>query len=303
MSSCGVLLRLRRTLALGLVLAGTLLVVPDAAPGPATAALVKVQGGHTVDVDDDVVWVLALGSDARPGQSVLRSRADAIQLVGMNLRTGQATILGIPRDSYVDIPGFGRNKINAAMVFGGPQLMAAAVADLVGLTPDYVFTTSFWGVRFMVNRLGGVTVHSPYAWSIPAARVHRGANRLDGAEAIAFARMRHALPGGDFDRSRDQGFLLTGGLRRVREVTAADPGALERLLTSFLANTDVDLPPTELYRLARGVLQIEPAAVRACVLRGGTGSAGGASVVFPDVAQARSIIARARDDATLEGGC
>ncbi len=202
----------------------------------------------------------------------------------------------------MDIPGYGRDKINAAMVYGGPQLMAQSVANMMGLTPDYVFTTSFWGVRKMIAAVGGVRVYSPYSWSIPVATVHRGMNELTGVEAMAFARMRHALPGGDFDRSRDQGYLLTGTLRRVQDITL-EPGTLERIMVSFLKNVDVDLPPAELYRLARAVLQVESDKVQICPVRGGTGYAGSASVVFPDIAQARSLTSRARDDARVEGGC
>ena len=249
------------------------------------------------------MWILALGSDARPGQPVLRSRGDAIQLVGLNAETGHATIIGIPRDSYVDIPGHGSDKINAAMVYGGPQLMAQAVAGMVGLEPHYVFTTSFRGMNRMITAVGGVRVYSPYAWSIPSvANVRVGLNNLNGGEAMAFARMRHALPGGDFDRSRDQGYLLTGTLRRVKAITQ-DPGTLERLLVSFLHHTDVDLPPAELYRLARAVLQVQPDKVQMCAVRGSTGYVGAASVVHPDIGQARSLIARARADARVEGGC
>ena len=55
-----------------------------------------------------------------PGESITRSRADAIQLTGINLSTGDATMIGVPRDSWVDIPGHGSEKINAALYFGGP---------------------------------------------------------------------------------------------------------------------------------------------------------------------------------------
>lgn len=291
-----------RRVVLALICALTVLLVPDSAMSRPTASLVRVDGARAVDAQDDVVWILALGSDARPGQPVLASRADAIQLVGVNVETGHATVIGIPRDSYVPIPGFGTDKINASMVYGGPQLTAEAVADMVGLTPDYVFTTSFWGVRKMVAAVGGVDVFSPYAWSLPVVTVRRGTNELDGGEAIAFARMRKALPGGDFDRSLDQGYLLTGTLRRVRELSA-QPGQLERVLVSFLRNVDVDLPPAELYRLARAVLQVQPQQVQLCPVRGSVGYAGAASVVFPDLAQARGLIDRARDDARVEGGC
>ncbi len=289
-----------------LVLAGVLVLtavlLPPAGPASTDAALVRAQGGRTVDAASDVVWILALGSDARPGEPVLRSRADAIQLVGLNLRTGAATVIGIPRDSYVNVPGHGRNKINSAMLYGGPQLMARAVGDMVGLRPDYVFTTSFVGLQAMVKSLDGVRVYSPFSWSLPVARVHRGYNTLDGAEALAFARMRHELPAGDFDRSADQGLLLLGGLRRVREITA-QPGTLERLVASFLTNTDIDLPPAELYRLAHAVLNVRPSKVTRCVVPGAIGFAGAASVVLPNVAKARSLTRRAGPDATLQRGC
>ena len=111
--------RVRRSLALMTILALTLVFLPDAGTPRIDATLVRVEGAQAVDAETDVVWILALGSDARPGQPVLSSRADAIQLVGINAETGHATIIGIPRDSYVDIPGYGRNKINAAMVYGG----------------------------------------------------------------------------------------------------------------------------------------------------------------------------------------
>ena len=294
--------RVRRTLLLVVVLALTAVLVPDAATPRIEASLVRVEGAHAVDADEDVVWILALGSDARPGQPVNASRADAIQLVGINSRTGHATVIGIPRDSYVPIPGYGTDKINAAMVYGGPQLMAQAVADMVGLTPDYVFTTSFWGLRNMIVATGGVNVFSPYSWSLPIVTVHKGMNQLNGVETVAFARMRHALPGGDFDRSRDQGYVLSAALKKVQQLTGK-PGQLERLMVSFLKNVDVDLPPGELYRLARAVLEVDASKVQICQVRGGTGSAGGASVVFPDLGQARSLTHRARADARVEGGC
>ena len=294
--------RVRRSLVLSVVLALTLLLVPDAATPRTDGVLVRVEGAHAVDAGQEVVWILALGSDARTGQPVLASRADAIQLVALDAQSGHATVIGIPRDSYVDIPGHGRDKLNAAMVYGGPQLTAQAVAGLVGHVPDYVFTTSFRGLQSMISVVGGVEVYSPFAWSTSTARIHRGRNHLNGTEALAFARMRHALPRGDFDRSLDQGRLLAGTLRRVRDVTT-EPGQLERLLVSFLKNTDVDLPPAELYRLARAVLEIEPQQVQLCPVGGGTGYAGSASVVFPDIGRARSLIRRASDDARVEGGC
>ncbi|HYJ66514.1 MAG TPA: LCP family protein [Nocardioidaceae bacterium] len=292
----------RRVVVLGVMLALVAVVIPDSGRQRFDASLVKVDGVSGLDTDPGVVWILALGSDARPGQPVLSSRADTIQLVGFNPRTGYATIIGVPRDSYVDIPGYGRNKINASMVYGGPQLMAESVANAFGIAPDYVFTTSFWGFSRMVWTMGGVRVWSQHSFAERLAKIHRGWNQLNGVEALVFVRQRHQLPGGDFDRSRNQGRFLIDGLRRALTVTQ-DPGALERLLYTFVGQTDIDIGPVELYRLSRGVLRIDPSKVKQCVIGGTTGYAGGASVVYPNLSQAHDIARRAGRDGRLEGGC
>jgi LCP family protein required for cell wall assembly len=294
---------LRTVLPLALVLAVTALVVPPSAVTQAPTALVKVEGAHDVDVSDRVVWVLLLGSDARKGGSVLHSRADAIQLVGFNTRTGAATAIGVPRDSFVDIPGHGRNKINASMYFGGPQLMARSVGNLVGIRPDYVFTSSMWGFARMVDGIGGIEVRSKYAFSDPLKRFHVGDNRVNGIQALVFSRTRKAFPHGDFDRSANQQRTLLGILHKVR-ADEDRPGFMERGVLHVLQNMDTpNVDPVELYRLAQAAARVDPQKFRGCVVQGGVGYVNAASVVFPDVAQARSIGRRARADATLEGSC
>ncbi len=294
--------RARRWSVLGLLLLAVALVVPDSSRPTIQTALVKVESATGLDNDPGVTWILALGSDARPGEPVLASRADSIHLVGINADTGAATIIGIPRDSYVNIPGYGKDKINAAMVYGGPQLEARAVAQMVGITPDYVFTTSFWDFSRMVWSIGGVDVHSDHAFSYPLATIRRGVNHVDGVEALVFVRERHTLPNGDFDRSMNQGQFLVDGLRQVAAV-ADTPGGLEKALWTFARHTDIDVGPVELYRLAQAVVRIDPARVDNCVISGGTGYAGGASVVVPDLAQAHAYAKDAGRDATLEHGC
>ena len=294
----------RRVLVLGVVLAIAALVMPPAGVRTPDASLVKVQTAQAVDHPRHVVWILCLGSDARPGQRVLRSRADAIQLVGLNLETGAGTIIGIPRDSFVDIRGHGRNKINAALLFGGPQLMADSVGRMVGVRPDYVFTTGFLGFRGMVRAIDGVTVHSRYAFSDPVRPqgYKRGVNRLNPFQALIFGRIRHPLPRGDFDRSANQQNLLRSILRKVR-AHRSDPGFMERGVLASVKFMDTDLAPSELYRLAQAVSGIRPGRLEGCVLSGATGTVGGASVVFASIAQARRLGDDARRDGTLDHGC
>ena len=294
----------RRLVVLGVVLALVAFMMPPATVRQAPMSLVKVSTAGAVDHPRHVVWILCLGSDARPGQSVIRTRADAIQLVGLNLHTGAGTVIGVPRDSYVSIPGHGRNKINAALTFGGPSAMAGAVGNLVGVRPDYVFTAGFTGFRAMVQSIGGVTVKSDFAFSDPVRpKGYRvGDNKLNGFQTLIFARIRKSFPGGDFDRSANQQDVLRGILSTVR-AKRHKPGLMERGIFSVARNMDTNLRPSELFRLAYAVTEVKPAKVRGCVVTGGIGSAGGASVVFPNVGQARRIGNDARRDGTLNHGC
>ena len=294
--------RFRRLAVFGLLLALLGVTVPDSGHEPARFTLLKLDEVHGTDAADHVIWILALGSDARPGQSFLGSRSDAIQLVGINARTHRAVTIGVPRDSYVDIPGHGRNKINSAMVFGGPQATAQAVANLVGIKPDYVFVTSFKGMVHMVGGINGINVKVTWFMNDQGHVFHPGRTELSGVEALAFSRVRHGLPRGDFDRSYDQGQVLKGGLGTIK-VKMERRGFLERALERFARWTDTNIGPVELYRLAHTVLQVNPRLVRTCVLNGGVGYAGSASVVFPDIAAAGALGRDVRHDARVNGSC
>lgn len=284
------------------LLAMLALLVPDAEHRQPQFELLKVETAEAVDAGGSVLWLLALGSDARPGEPVLGSRSDAIQLIGINTKTGASTVIGIPRDSYVDIPGHGRDKINAAMVFGGPQLTAQTVANMMGIQPDYVFVTSFRGLMHMVASIGGIRVRVRWDVTTPVNHYQPGMRHLDALEALDFARIRHGLPGGDFDRSLDQSSLLRGGLRELLD-RVRHQGGYESAMYSFMRNVETDLSPAQLYRLGRAVLQAKPGLVRQCVVPGGTGYVGAVSVVFPDIGAARSLADKVRKDATLNGPC
>ncbi len=289
---------------LAVILAVVTIVVPPSASRHGDVSLVEVHTARGVDHPATVIWVLCLGSDARPGEPMTGSRADAIQLVGLNLRTGAGTMIGIPRDSYVEIPGHGRSKINSSMVYGGPQLMAESVGRLVGVRPDYVFTTGFLGFRAMLRSIGGVTVNSAFSFADPVRPqgYHKGRNKLNPFQAFIFGRVRHPLPHGDFDRSGNQQELLRSILRKVR-AHQDRPGYMERGVLATAANLDTTLSPPRLYRLAQAVTDVDPRRLTGCVVRGRSGYAGAASVVYPDVAQARRLGNDARRDATLTHGC
>lgn len=294
--------RVMRATTLGAVLAVTALVVPQASVQSTEVALVKVQRGSGVDLSPQVVWILAVGSDARPGEEMTRARGDALQLVGINTRTGAATAIGIPRDSYVDVPGYGSQRINTGLTYGGPQLQARAVQGLVGIEPDYVVVTRFPFFEDMVDDIGGITVRNPrpfYDANLKVQGFSAGRIHLNGYNAMAFSRIRKTLPGGDFERSANQQRTLRGIHGRIRS-QASVPGFIESGVLSVMEHMHTDLAPSELFRIAQAVAQVDPARITTCVIQGSTGNAGAASVVFPNRASAQRYGNDARRDATIE---
>ena len=297
------LLRVVRTAVLVGVLAVTALVVPRSAVQPTEVSLVKIRHAQGVAIGREVVWILAVGSDARPGQAMTRARGDALQLVGINTRTGAATAIGVPRDSWVAVPGRGRDKINSALYFGGPRGMAGAMRNLTGIEPDYVMVSRFPFFEDMIDDIGGITVSNPRRFSDPYLKKEgfaRGRIHLNGYNAMAFSRIRKGLAGGDFDRSANQQRTLRGIHARIR-ARAGEPGFIEEGVMSVMAHMDTNASPTELFQLAQAVAQVDPRKITTCVVRGRIGFVGAASVVFPDVRQARRLGREARRDATLRG--
>lgn len=297
--------RRRRLGVLGAVLALSALVVPSSAVSSTQAALVKAEHAQGVDLTPDVIWILAVGSDARPGEDMLRTRGDALQLVGMDTRTGAATSIGIPRDSYVPIDGYGSNRINAALYFGGPQLLGRTVGQLIGIEPDYVFVTRFPFFEDMVDDIGGIDVQNPeffFDENLKPKGFQKGLIHLNGYSAMAFARSRHQLLSGDFARSANQQRVLAGIQRTVRE-KADRPGFIESGVLTVMQHLATDLSPGELFRIAQAVAQVDPRKITGCVVQGGIGDIAGASVVLPYVDMARRFGDEARDDATLPKGC
>jgi LCP family protein required for cell wall assembly len=285
------------------LLAALGLVVPTAAVRPTTISLTTVGTAKAVDFRDGVLWVLALGSQAGAGEDVTTGLTDAIELVGVNFRTRRAVAIGLPRDLYVALPG-GHARLNTALREGGPELVARKVDELVGITPDLVLVTGFEGFLSMMGTLGQVQVDSPRAFTTEDDDVHvrRGVNTFDAREALAFARTRLGLPRSDFDRLANHQRLLLGVLRRLR-AAEDDEGFMERMALSALGGLETDLSPTEVYRLLQALTTVDPRTVEACTIGGRFGVEFGASVVYPDLAQARAVGADARRDARLQGGC
>jgi polyisoprenyl-teichoic acid--peptidoglycan teichoic acid transferase len=145
-----------------------------------------------------------LGSDSRDPDNASNGRSDTIMVVHLNAKRNKAYLVSFPRDMYVSIPGYGRNKINAAYAFGGPALTVRTLENLTGTRMDHVALIDFDGFISLTNDLNGVTVTNKTAFSSHGYDYPAGKIKIKGEQALWFVRERHSLPGGDLDRTENQ---------------------------------------------------------------------------------------------------
>jgi LCP family protein required for cell wall assembly len=273
--------------ALTLWVAGTVAgSIGPAAPTPAAAqpmlVIGKAHAGYAPQLTGDKpIFILALGSDARPGTPIDHGLSDSIHIIAINPDKERVSILGFPRDSYVPIPGHGSNKINAAMPLGGPQLTIATVEGITGIRFDYYVLTSFEGVQTAVDDIGGLTIDVPFPMfdSYSRSNFDPGVQTLNGHDVLAFARDRHSLASGDFGRSEDQGRVLLAALMQLRKQYSKDPSVLFDYIGAGMRNIQTDLSMPEMLDFAFTALAINPAHVQNMVAPGSIGSAGTMSTV------------------------
>lgn len=172
-------------------------------------------------------WLIT-GSDSRGGltraqeaqlalgHNIGGSRSDTIMLLHIPANGTRPVLVSIPRDSYVQIPGYGWNKINAAYAFGGPKLLAETLQNATGLRVNHYMGIGLGGLVNVVNAVGGVRMCLPAAMNDPKAGLHlkKGCQNLSGAQALAFTRTR-AFQYGDLQRVADQRLLLSAVLKKM----------------------------------------------------------------------------------------
>ncbi len=196
--------------------------IPDEAPEPIPTAVPEPGGAMNI---------LLVGTDARPGEDI--SRTDTVVLAHLDPRTNRVSMLSFPRDLLVNVPGYGKNKINAAYPIGekrlgvgyGPALLKETVGELVGLPIDHFVLINFDGFKTLIDKIDGIYVDVPKALDDPAyptdnygtIKIHFDAGRqfLDGDRALIYARTRHA--DSDFGRNQRQQQVLMAIFDRVRE--------------------------------------------------------------------------------------
>jgi LCP family protein required for cell wall assembly len=171
-------------------------------------------------------WLIT-GSDSRAGLS--RAEIDALHvgfdegtlnsdsIMLLHMGSGRPVLISIPRDSYVDIPGHGWNKMNAALAYGGASLLIQTVENATGLKIDHYMGIGFGGLVAVVNKIGGVPICLKSALNDSYSGVHlsAGCHNLNGTQALAFVRDRHSFATEDLQRIQDQRAFLSALLNKA----------------------------------------------------------------------------------------
>ena len=145
---------------------------------------------------------LVVGSDERPG--LAGRRTDTIML--LHIGSGPNVLMSIPRDSNVEIPGRGTNKINAAFAFGGPKLLVRTVESSTGIHVDDYVEIGFTGMINLVDAVGGIEICPKQDMKDPDAKldIQAGCQEADGETALGYARSRKLFQTGDIQRAENQ---------------------------------------------------------------------------------------------------
>jgi len=284
----------------------------------------RAHAGSFRAAPNGLIFILALGSDSgapryQRGGKPEKGRSDSIHIIAINPQLKKATLVGIPRDSYVPLaPGCGPspNKINAAMYFGGlkgqgPDCIVRTVELLSGnrIHFNYYMLGGFDNLENMVNSLGGVPVNvepgnvgnTQHVLKDPFSKstgIRVGLQTLSGREALAYSRNRHDYGRGDFARTVHQGQVMVGGLTKARALAFTDPGKTLSFLRTIFANVKLDIPLIDAFHLGLFALQIKPADVTNTFLDGTTGPSPAGSSVF--LVDPGLILANVADDGVID---
>jgi LCP family protein required for cell wall assembly len=237
------------------------------------------QAASAGDIDGDDQNILVVGNDDRTtmtnaevhelhtGRSGGSLNTDTMMIIHVPSDGRRATLISLPRDSYVSIAGHGKAKLNSAYPDGytaahgdqtakrtaGANLLVRTVQSLTGLHIDHYVQVDLLGFYRISNAIGGVTVNMCAAVKEKKSGInlHKGKNVIKGVQALAFVRQRYDLPNGDLDRVKRQQYFLTAAFRKVASAgVVLNPFKLEDLLTAISRSlfADSGLDPLKLGR-------------------------------------------------------
>lgn len=236
--------------------------------------------------------VLLLGTDARPGEKV--GRTDSIIVANVDGEKKRIALLSIPRDTRVEIPGHGTDKINAAAVYGGPALTCETVSNLIGMPVQYYALARWEGFKNIVDVLGGVTIdveRNMYHYDSSDGReyainLRKGVQRLDGDKALQYVRFRgDAL--GDIGRTERQLKFLKALAAEVMKPSTLVK--LPRLVPEINKSVETNMGFKQMLALAQAARYFDQAEIVTQTLPGRFLDLRGVSYWYVDPAQAHEV--------------
>lgn len=209
---------------------------------------VAPQSGAEVETPQPVNFLI-LGSDSRASGGdptnwqAGAQRSDVMMVAQLSGDRQSLSLMSIPRDSWVNIPGQGIMKINAAYSLGGADLAMSTVEQLLNVPMHHFMVIDFQSFADLTDQFGGVT--------IPTAG---GQQTFNGEEALTFVRERKGLPNGDFDRQRRHQAWIKAVMGKIFDgQVLANPSEMSRVMTTILQHSAVDSGLTADSLLALGL--------------------------------------------------
>lgn len=281
----------------------------DGATGEAAEATEEPAASPGRQQDErEPVTILVAGVDAGDGPRIARTmaegewpkgvyRTDTIMVVHLTGNRRRAHVVSIPRDVWVPVEGYGRQKINAAFSLGGPSLYADTVRELTGAELDHLMIVDWKAFRKLTTAVGGVKVRIPRDVYDPSqdVRWEAGTHLLQGKKALQYVRQRQGLPGGDLGRmQRQQNFLRSLLEKMMADGTLQNPVRLTNVVEAVSDNIVVDdgLSDADLRELALSARGLSTDRVRFVTApTKGFARRDGQSVLLPKVRQTRRLFA------------
>jgi len=229
--------------------------------GEDTQVIYEAKQQLDVPLPDESENILVLGADADPDGTSKRS--DTIMLVRVNPQGECLSILSMPRDLIVDIPGYGKDKINTAYAVGGMPLAIDTVKKLTGEPVHHFVLVDYSGFEQAVDALGGVYVdidqryfndNSDAYWgqAYEPIDIQPGYQRLNGKDALAYVRYRHT--DSDFMRiARQQHFISDV---KSQSVNWGNLTRIPELADTFASNTTSDIGRNDILSLTKFMLEV-----------------------------------------------
>jgi LCP family protein required for cell wall assembly len=174
--------------------------------------------------------------------------SDVLAVAHLDPESGSCRMLNIPRDSRVDLPGYGLTKINHALAVGGIPYQQLVVEQFLGITIDNYALIDFNGIISLVDSFGGVEVEITESFFLLGTQFDPGVRTLTGLEALRYSRFRGGADG-DFGRIRRQQQVLKA---LIETAAGSDPATLVRSVLPVIDNhVRTDLEPVEMVNLGK----------------------------------------------------